>query len=446
MNKETKVETISVSSIEVGQRFRQESSIEDLKCSIRDYGLIHPIAVQRGEGGSYQLLAGHRRLRACMELGHETIHVNIYDHTLDKEELRIIELLENIDREDFTWQERVALTEEIHKLHIAKYGSGFVNRKEGGWTIQDTARTIGRELRATKKQLMLASAIRKIPELGKLPTSNEAEKTLSSMLTNLQVSELVEQLEAKQADSGIDKVRQDLCSCYKVCDVLEGLKEAPDNYFDLAEVDPPYGIDLPAIREGSKNKLGHTTKGYTEVGKTHYLDFLGGVLEVLCRKMKPDCWVLFWFASDGWADSIAGLLDTYGFSTCWVPALWLKPSGASANPKYRLGNYWESFYYARRGDATIVKQGRGNVFAFSNKFGSKTHPAEKPVELMQEILETFILQGSRVIVPFAGSGSTLLAASNLHIESLGFDLSQDYKNTFVKKVHKGKPGSYRSLK
>jgi DNA modification methylase len=50
---------------------------------------------------------------------------------------------------------------------------------------------------------------------------------------------------------------------------------------------------------------------------------------------------------------------------------------------------------------------------------------------MSDLLTTFGVEGSRVLVPFAGSGNSLLAASMNKMIPLGFDLTQAYKDSYV---------------
>lgn len=57
---------------------------------------------------------------------------------------------------------------------------------------------------------------------------------------------------------------------------------------------------------------------------------------------------------------------------------------------------------------------------------SGLHSAQKPVSLMQTLIELTTLEGQLVFDPFCGSGSTLVAAKNLNREYLGFDISSEY--------------------
>lgn len=54
------------------------------------------------------------------------------------------------------------------------------------------------------------------------------------------------------------------------------------------------------------------------------------------------------------------------------------------------------------------------------------HPTQKPVQLLQSLIELTTKRGQIVLDPFAGSGSTLLAARNLHRHFIGYEISTDY--------------------
>lgn len=56
----------------------------------------------------------------------------------------------------------------------------------------------------------------------------------------------------------------------------------------------------------------------------------------------------------------------------------------------------------------------------------KIHPTQKPVELLEKLIEIFTDKGDVVIDPVAGSGSTLIAANNLERKSYGFEIKKDF--------------------
>lgn len=57
---------------------------------------------------------------------------------------------------------------------------------------------------------------------------------------------------------------------------------------------------------------------------------------------------------------------------------------------------------------------------------TKIHPTQKPVKLLEKLIEIFTDEGDVVIDPCAGSGSTLIAADNLNRRSYGFEIKKDF--------------------
>lgn len=75
-----------------------ENALNELAASIDEFGLIQPVVLYKDNEGSYTLIAGERRLRACKLLGKTDIKAVILDAEEDK--LRELALIENIQRED----------------------------------------------------------------------------------------------------------------------------------------------------------------------------------------------------------------------------------------------------------------------------------------------------------------------------------------------------------
>ena len=56
----------------------------------------------------------------------------------------------------------------------------------------------------------------------------------------------------------------------------------------------------------------------------------------------------------------------------------------------------------------------------------KVHPTQKPVSLLEKLIEIFTDPGDVVIDPCAGSGTTLLAAANCGRKAYGFEIKKDF--------------------
>jgi DNA modification methylase len=53
---------------------------------------------------------------------------------------------------------------------------------------------------------------------------------------------------------------------------------------------------------------------------------------------------------------------------------------------------------------------------------------------MKAIYSCFADAGSNILIPFLGSGNGLIAANELYMNAFGYELSKDYKDSFIVKV------------
>ena len=104
---------VDITHVTVGERRREDmGDLAALATSIREYGLLHPIVVDQ----DLQLVAGGRRLAACILLGWKHIQVTKLGD-LTPQQLQILELEENIRRKDFTpYEQSKAMTEYVEAV------------------------------------------------------------------------------------------------------------------------------------------------------------------------------------------------------------------------------------------------------------------------------------------------------------------------------------------
>lgn len=103
---------VQIKDIKIRKRVRKDlGNLEDLKDSLRTYGLLNPITINR----KYELIAGERRLQAATQLGWTNIQANIVDNLTDVEQLEM-ELEENNQRKEFTDEELLEGYKRLEKL------------------------------------------------------------------------------------------------------------------------------------------------------------------------------------------------------------------------------------------------------------------------------------------------------------------------------------------
>lgn len=441
---------IDINQILVGERFRVDyGDIDALAASLKKEGIIQPLAVRRLSEDKFDLCAGGRRLKACQQAGIIEIPVRIYPETMTDLELKAVELMENVCRKDLTWDEAARLRREIHLTNVAIYGEKTSTSIDAiGWSQADTAKMLGRSPGGVSDDIALAAALEVFPQLKEAKTKNDASKLLKKLQEEMVLSEISKRIMTKAAGTPLEVLHRGLMDRYIIADFFDGVVKIPDKSIDIVEIDPPYGIDLNAIKKvESSTKIG--TKDYNEIAVDQYIPFLNNLFKECHRVMSENSWLICWFAFEPWFEFVyQGLMRT-GFQGSRLPAMWFKEgsSGQTNHPDTYMGSVVEPFFYVRKGRPVLARQGRPNVFSYKTVSAqSKIHPTERPIEMIQDVLQTFAWEGARLLVPFLGSGNTLLAAANLDITGLGFDLTQEYKDAYTLRVLEGKPQAYRSYR
>lgn len=418
-----KLKYVALSTITCEGRAREDlGDLEELKASIREKGVIQPITLD----SNLNLLAGGRRFTACSELGIPTIPA-IIRADVTEIDAKEIELIENIHRKDFTWQERARLTAEIDSLY---------RDKDPNWSQRKTAILTDASVGAVNKDLQLAKAMEVLPELADAKTANDAFKIIKKMEEGVLVAELrrrqgqhVVTTHAKGVDHGVATALKEAEANYRIGDVFVGMAKMRDNgHVSIIECDPPYGIDLNS-QKGGKDSVTSTVTEYKEVHEDVYEEFLDKLTSELYRVAGKDCWLVFWFGPT-WQHEVLTSLRKAGWQTSDVPAIWTKGHGQTMQPELYYANCYEPFYLCRKGKPVMAERGRSNVFAFNGVSG-KYHPTQRPVPLIEEIFSTLSAGMDTVFIPFLGSGATLRACYNRGLKGFGFDLDGRYKDKFM---------------
>lgn len=440
--KEVRVKIINLSQISMGERGRKEyTNIQELGLSMKMHGIIQPLAVAETEDkNKYILIAGGRRFKAAELVQIKEIPVRIYEKDLTERQRKVIELEENLQREDLTYPEKVALTKEIHETFI------LLSRDSGGkdHSMRDTAKALGVDVGTISKDIQMAKMIEVAPILGEQKSQADATKMVSKFSKKLDVRKIAEEIKKTRAKTPLQQLKRILMDSYMVVDFFKGIKSIPDRSVTFVDVDPDWGINLISNKEDD-----NIVEDYVEITQDAFVAFSEKVADELWRVTKEGAWGVMWHGSE-WSMILYDILIHRGFYCEPCPALWIKDKGGNRNPDLKLSKAYEQFLYFRKGQATLssTRLGRSTNFEYKQpSIGSRIHPTEKPIELMEEILETFI-GGTKgvVLVPFAGSGNTLLAGSNKGHVVFGFDLSQTYKDGYILKVDEGKMGKYKSYK
>ncbi len=186
-------------------------------------------------------------------------------------------------------------------------------------------------------------------------------------------------------------------------DCLEFMQNFPDNYFELAIVDPPYGIG--EANEKRMQSRGHSQKKYKggdwdleppkekyfieliRVSKNQIIWGANHFIENIPNSNSP-CW-LFW-DKDGFGDFADGELAWCSFKTAVRKFKWTWNGFRKQSPEDRI------------------------------------HPTQKPVALYRWLLQNYAKQGDKILDTHLGSGSSRIAADMEGFDFYACELDADY--------------------
>jgi DNA modification methylase len=191
-------------------------------------------------------------------------------------------------------------------------------------------------------------------------------------------------------------------------DCLKALPMLKDESVNFILTDPPYLVRY-------KPKDGRAVSGDDNAA------WLKPAFEQMYRVLKADG---FCFTFYGWphADRFMEAFRSAGF----------RPVGHFSFPKQYSSSVGhvrcqhECGYLLAKGNPAKPLQPLGDVIAWSDYTGNKLHPTEKPVSILLPLIQTYSSAQDTVLDPFAGSGSSLMAAKTLGRSYIGIELDAQY--------------------
>lgn len=190
-------------------------------------------------------------------------------------------------------------------------------------------------------------------------------------------------------------------------DCMDGMAQFPDKFFELAIVDPPYGIG--------------------ESGGV-FRDRKGGGIRVHHKKR--------------WDDFPAG--QDYFKELRRVSAeqiIWGGNHFASHLPNSSGWVYWEKLMGGDFSDGELAWTSFDRAlrqFTLCNKYKGQIHPTQKPIALYKWLLSNYAKPGDKILDTHVGSASSLIACHQMGFEYWGFELDADYYQAATERLNKAK--------
>jgi len=202
-------------------------------------------------------------------------------------------------------------------------------------------------------------------------------------------------------------------------DYMAGLN---DNAFDLAIIDPPYGLGESGEKNASRSKPAFGQGALVKA--TNYKPFFGGDKEPPTHEYFLELQRVsinqIVFGANHFIDRIAKN------SPCWL--VWDKVNGANDFADCELA--WSSFKTAVR---KFSFRWNGMLQGDMKNKEKRIHPTQKPVALYNWLLENYAKPGQRILDTHLGSGSSAIAAHYYGFEFVGCEIDKDYYQAACKR-------------
>lgn len=192
-------------------------------------------------------------------------------------------------------------------------------------------------------------------------------------------------------------------------------------------VDPPYGVDFVSRKATTPGGKKFTTAIEGDGDLAGAIQLFDEVMDAVLPKAATMCELYVftrWDIVDEWVKTIRRL-DRHQFKYKMM-LLWDKGIPGLGDIDANWGCGYEVILYLKKGRRDIHHRRSGIIHV--DKLGSAQHihPTEKPVGLIEKLLEMSTDPGDWVVDPFSGSGSTATAAMRLGRNAIGIEKDERY--------------------
>lgn len=389
-------------------------NIQQLMDSIQQHGLINPITVSPLDDppDSFILVAGERRLRALMMLGHTMIPCHVVRNVTSQMK-KCIELEENIQREGLEWDEENELRRQIDELRKEIEGPE--------WTQEDTGKLFNEPKSTVSGKIKFAKDMLERPDLA-MEVKGLPEAVAKRIFKQKLEAERLERLK----DQGKITLNTDL----RLGDCILELKTLANESIDLILTDPPFAN--PEI-EKNVGKVRGTELSYTAILKPSdnldretFRETMKAVVPELARVLKPSRYFFIFFAFEEF-EFLKKLLKANGLIPEFRPAIWDKGKTTSSFKGYSLAACYEPILYGQKPprERRMSVPAKEILTYAPIHAKDKIHPFEKPLSLLEFLIKTTTNGTEVVLDPFAGSASVLKAAKNCGRSAIGIEKDED---------------------
>jgi site-specific DNA-methyltransferase (adenine-specific) len=199
-------------------------------------------------------------------------------------------------------------------------------------------------------------------------------------------------------------------------DAVQWLSTLPTASVDLIVTDPPYESLEKHRKIGTTTRLKRSAASSNEWFDIFPNERFELLLKEMYRVLKKNTHA-YVFCDQETMFIMKPIAEKAGFKF-WKPIVWNK---LSIGMGYHYRSKYEFILFFEKGRRRLASLSVPDILDF--KRVSRGYPTEKPVGLLEVLISQSSAEGDLVVDPFFGSGSSLVAASNLSRRASGCDIS-----------------------
>jgi len=214
---------------------------------------------------------------------------------------------------------------------------------------------------------------------------------------------------------------------------IDGLEAVEENSIDCVVMDPPYGVDYESHRGTARPEF--------EDGFSETMAMLDDVFSELKRVCKANAHIYMFFSMNRYED-VVPLAREY-FDVTPTPLIWAKNNHA---PTRDAESGFDKMYAHQYEPILVCRMPKGKERTLNGgvatnvlehdvpKGDDRWHDSQKPISLCKELITNSTGAKATVLDPFAGSGSTLLAAKDSGRYYIGIEKKPELESRFQREL------------
>lgn len=190
--------------------------------------------------------------------------------------------------------------------------------------------------------------------------------------------------------------------------------------------DPPYGMDFESNNTRLPTSKKYSQKIEGDKGIEEAIETFQSIMTPIVPKLAPEAEIYVftaWHVLEYWMPAVREIDPGIELKQMLI---WDKGYPGLGDLKGNWGCGHEIILYLKKGRRPVHHRRSGIIHVDKIASGKNIHPTEKPVQLIEHLIEMSTDKGDFIVDPYSGSGSTSVAAQRLGRNSLAFEIDEQH--------------------